>query len=257
MLLTNLLLACGLSTAVGSGLALKENSNYLHHEKPQEQLHLDNKKNINYNDPDEIITLTYDDLVNGVFDALNDFLVLTNSILESENYFPQLDVMGSQFEEGYIDDESMVLIYRLSLDLDESDNGYGYYLTFNALGGNKWTYGIETYVGGDSGGIDFSFDFPSNASYDFSFYSNDLYEYYRDNLLTYPSSTTQEVFEVVGDTTTGFVGVLTSAFAGMTSLIYNNGEFTILGVLLLIATGVSLVYWIFRLIRGVTSGVAR
>lgn len=68
-----------------------------------------------------------------------------------------------------------------------------------------------------------------------------------------------DVFEVIGDAVSGMVATLTSGITGITSLIYDStaGNFTFLGSMLLIAVGVALVYWIFRLIRGVTSGVAR
>ena len=68
-----------------------------------------------------------------------------------------------------------------------------------------------------------------------------------------------DVFEVVGQAVSGMVATLSSGITGITALIYDstNGNFTFLGSMLLIAVGIAIVYWIFRLLRGVTSGVAR
>lgn len=60
-----------------------------------------------------------------------------------------------------------------------------------------------------------------------------------------------EIFEVIGGVVTQFANTLGSAITSITSMFYDptNGM-TFLGVLLLIAAGVGLVYWGFRLIRG-------
>lgn len=64
-----------------------------------------------------------------------------------------------------------------------------------------------------------------------------------------------EMFEVIGEAITSFITALGSALSGVTSLFYTPGtsnaagQFTVLGVLMLIAVGVGVVYWAFRLIR--------
>jgi len=67
----------------------------------------------------------------------------------------------------------------------------------------------------------------------------------------------QVIFEVIRSAVTSFVSTLTSAISGITELFYvapsgteTTGHMTFLGVLLLIAAGVGLVYWAFRLIKG-------
>lgn len=66
------------------------------------------------------------------------------------------------------------------------------------------------------------------------------------------------VFEVISATITNFVSALTSGITGVSGILYDSTEgFTLLGTLLLMAIGFGVVYWIFRLIRGVTSGLSR
>lgn len=67
----------------------------------------------------------------------------------------------------------------------------------------------------------------------------------------------QTIFSVISSAVTSFVSTLTSAISGVTELFYipagtgeSSGHMTFLGVLLLIAAGVGLVYWVFRLIKG-------
>jgi len=66
----------------------------------------------------------------------------------------------------------------------------------------------------------------------------------------------QAIFEVIGQAVSSFVATLTSAINGITALFYTPGtnggvgSMTFLGVLLLIAAGVGIVYWCFRLIKG-------
>lgn len=68
----------------------------------------------------------------------------------------------------------------------------------------------------------------------------------------------QNVFDVIGDTITEFVTALTSGISGVTAILYNSETgFSLLGTLLLMAIGFGVVYWIFRLLRGVTAGLAR
>ena len=70
-------------------------------------------------------------------------------------------------------------------------------------------------------------------------------------------SIVQTIFEVIGQAVTSFVSTLSSAISGITEMFYvpagsgeTSGHMTFLGVLLLIAAGVGLVYWAFRLIKG-------
>ena len=72
-----------------------------------------------------------------------------------------------------------------------------------------------------------------------------------------------DIFGVIADTITQFVHALVSGVNGLIPLIYTAGEgtasgsFTFVGTMLLIAVGMGIVYWIFRLLRGLTAGLAR
>lgn len=70
------------------------------------------------------------------------------------------------------------------------------------------------------------------------------------------------IFEVITQAVTSFVASITAGVQGLLPLIYTSGEngaitFTFVGTLLLVAIGIGVVYWCFRLIRGLTSGLAR
>lgn len=66
-----------------------------------------------------------------------------------------------------------------------------------------------------------------------------------------------QIFSAVGDAITGFSGALSNAITSITGMFYTapsgsntTGSLTFLGVLLCIALGMGLVYFGFRLIRG-------
>ena len=71
------------------------------------------------------------------------------------------------------------------------------------------------------------------------------------------------IFEVISQTVSNFVATLVSAVNGLLPLIYDStansgaGAMTFVGTCLLIAVGIGIVYWCFRLLRGITSGLAR
>ena len=227
MLFTNLLLACGLSTAVGSGLALKENSNYLYHEKPQEQLHLDIKKNAV--DGDLQLDTWYD------FDS---------SYLFTSNFYNNTP---SKLDYHISD----LFLYNYEIDNVVPDDNVTL-INNNAEFSSRYIF--QSSIADDYSIIQLRFiTLPTNAG-DITYLKGILTLSENQNI---GSSTTQEVFDVVGETTTGFIDVLTSAIQNGTELIYKDGNFTFLGVMLLIATGISVVFWIFRLLRGITEGVSR
>lgn len=61
------------------------------------------------------------------------------------------------------------------------------------------------------------------------------------------------IFEAVGQAISAFSTALASGISSVTSMFYQTGEnagLTTLGTLLLIAVGVGLVFWAFRLIKG-------
>lgn len=60
----------------------------------------------------------------------------------------------------------------------------------------------------------------------------------------------EAIFTVIGNVITAFAGVIGSGFTSLIALFYDatNG-ITLLGTLMLIGVGVSLVYWAFRLVR--------
>lgn len=65
------------------------------------------------------------------------------------------------------------------------------------------------------------------------------------------------IFEVITSAVSNFTSTLISAVSGITELFYvapsgteTSGHMTFLGVLLLIAAGVGIVYFCFRLIKG-------
>lgn len=68
-----------------------------------------------------------------------------------------------------------------------------------------------------------------------------------------------DIFGVIGDTVTSFVSTLVSGVNGLIPLIYDttNNSMTFVGTLLLVAVGMGIVYWIFRLLRGLTAGLSR
>lgn len=65
-----------------------------------------------------------------------------------------------------------------------------------------------------------------------------------------------DIFGVITEAITAFANSLSQSVTSITGMFYTpgtagaNGQFTMLGTLLLIAAGVGLVYWAFRLIRG-------
>lgn len=63
-----------------------------------------------------------------------------------------------------------------------------------------------------------------------------------------------DIFTAVGQAVTGFSGVLASGISSVTSMFYDTSgttpQLTVLGTLLLIAVGVGIVYFAFRLIKG-------
>ena len=61
----------------------------------------------------------------------------------------------------------------------------------------------------------------------------------------------EQIFSTIGDVITGFMANLGDAVNGVTSLIYNNtsGTLTTFGVLLLLASGVGICYWLFNMVR--------
>lgn len=62
-----------------------------------------------------------------------------------------------------------------------------------------------------------------------------------------------DIFGAIGDSVTAFSTALSSSVSSITSMFYTTGEnggLTVLGTLVLITVGVGLVYWAFRLIKG-------
>lgn len=62
-----------------------------------------------------------------------------------------------------------------------------------------------------------------------------------------------DIFTAIGQAIQGFSTALASAVSSVTSMFYTTGEnggLTFLGTLLVIAVGVGVVYWCFRLIKG-------
>lgn len=65
------------------------------------------------------------------------------------------------------------------------------------------------------------------------------------------------IFKAIQDGVTGFVGVLQSAFSSVGQMfISSDNELTFLGTLLLIAAGVGIVYFGFRLIKSLVGHTA-
>lgn len=68
-----------------------------------------------------------------------------------------------------------------------------------------------------------------------------------------------DIFETIGSAISGVIDNMGSVFQNITSLFYTpgteggSGSFTFLGILLLITSGVALVYFAFKLIRGLLS----
>lgn len=65
-----------------------------------------------------------------------------------------------------------------------------------------------------------------------------------------------DIFSTIGQAITAFANQLSSAVTSVAGMFYDsseNGGLTFLGTLLLIAVGIGVVYWVFRLIRGLVS----
>lgn len=59
------------------------------------------------------------------------------------------------------------------------------------------------------------------------------------------------IFEVVSAAINNFITALSSAIGSVTEIFYSSESgFTFVGVMLLIAVGIGIVYWAFRFIRG-------
>lgn len=67
------------------------------------------------------------------------------------------------------------------------------------------------------------------------------------------------IFEVISQAISNFVACLISAVSGLVPIVYDSAttSMTFVGTLLLIAVGMGIVYWVFRMIRGLCSGVYR
>lgn len=61
------------------------------------------------------------------------------------------------------------------------------------------------------------------------------------------------IFQVVSAAINNFITALSSAISSVTAIFYADGSFTFVGVMLLIAVGVGIVYWAFRFIRGLVA----
>lgn len=66
-----------------------------------------------------------------------------------------------------------------------------------------------------------------------------------------------DIFAEISAAITQMLTCLTSSITGVTALFYDStaGNMTFLGVLLLIAVGVGIVYWAFNLIKGLVRRV--
>lgn len=60
----------------------------------------------------------------------------------------------------------------------------------------------------------------------------------------------QDIFQGIADAMTNFISTLNSGITGMVALFYADNQLTLLGVLTTIVVGVSLTYFVFRLIMG-------
>lgn len=58
------------------------------------------------------------------------------------------------------------------------------------------------------------------------------------------------IFTGITSSVTAFIGTLNSGITGMLALFYDDSALTVLGTLTVIVVGVSLVYFLFRLIMG-------
>lgn len=67
------------------------------------------------------------------------------------------------------------------------------------------------------------------------------------------------VFGDIATAASEFVSCLVSVINGLVPVIYDttNSKPTFVGAMLIIAVGMAIVYWVFRLLRGLTSGLAR
>jgi len=61
------------------------------------------------------------------------------------------------------------------------------------------------------------------------------------------------IFSAIGSVVTAFLAVLGDGVEGVTAYIWTGSALTIFGTFLLISFGVGLVYWAFRLVKGLIS----
>lgn len=72
-----------------------------------------------------------------------------------------------------------------------------------------------------------------------------------------------QAFTIITSAVTSFVGSLSAGVNGLIPLVYDatanngSGDFTFVGTMLLIAIGCGVVYWCFKLLRGLTAGLSR
>lgn len=66
------------------------------------------------------------------------------------------------------------------------------------------------------------------------------------------------IFQAITDSVTGFTGALAGVFEGLEAMFVTTTsggatQLTFLGILILVAAGVGIVYWAFRMIKGLIS----
>lgn len=57
-----------------------------------------------------------------------------------------------------------------------------------------------------------------------------------------------ELWSIIAEVVTGFIGSIVSAFTGLTEVFYTTEGFTVIGQLLLIGLGMGIIYFAFRFI---------
>lgn len=200
---------------------------------------------LNVDDVSQTIELTADELNNNTFTNLANYLNENYESLSSPMFSTHVDQNNNMYEcDDFVINDCLsygpIGTNYLTLRIEPNTEQYGHW-----------------YLVGET-------DAPVTSDYPFIFdISAFLSEPYEGIISAIeadlnPPSMTDNIFSTIGETITGMINNLSSALGGVTGLFWNSAEnkLTVLGVLSVIAVGAGVVYFVFRLIRGLLSSGA-
>lgn len=188
-------------------------------------------KSVSYNDEHYVVTLTLDEVKDYEWDNLYALYSDNNSIFTAS-----------------------VITYN-SIDINyDSDTVWAYNvddfnIAFGVLEGTDYDSEINNFRLYESGSlVDFEYGIALGLGSDYYSAVKEAIE--ADINANSGMPTIQDIFTTVTQAVTSFVGSLGQAFNSVTALFYANGAWTFLGILILIAVGVGLIYLAYRVIKG-------